>query len=192
MIRWLLVSGVCAALHVLSSPVGAQDAHGADKLVFIVRHAEKASATEPDPSLSDAGRARAEALAAVLRYADISDVIVTPRKRTTETAADVLRARQLVPTVVGFGANIAAHVREVAEAVRVSHGRAVLVVGHSNTVTAVITALGGPSLPELCDEQYAGLYILHLGGGMSTRMVRAEYGAADPPNAAACTSRTMR
>jgi phosphohistidine phosphatase SixA len=185
----LLVTLV-AALAV-STPSAAQGS-GGDKLVFIVRHAEKASATDPDPSLSDAGRARAAALAAALRDAGVSDVLVTPRKRTVETAAGVIAARQLTAHVVGFGASTSEHVAAVAAAVRQANGDAVLVVGHSNTVTLIIAALGGPRLPELCDPQYAGLYIVRLPRQGTPSLVRAQYGAADPPDAATCAANSMR
>jgi phosphohistidine phosphatase SixA len=183
-----LVLTLVVALAV-STPASAQSG---DKLVFIVRHAEKASATDPDPSLSDAGRARAAALAAALRDANVTDVLVTPRKRTVETAAGVIAARQLTAHVMGFGASTPEHVAAVAAAVRQTKGDAVLVVGHSNTVTLIIAALGGPRLPELCDPQYAGLYIVRLPRQGSPSLVRAQYGAADPPDAATCAANSMR
>ncbi|MBM3907675.1 MAG: histidine phosphatase family protein [Gemmatimonadetes bacterium] len=165
---------------------------GPDKLVFIVRHAEKANATDPDVSLSDAGRARARALEAALRDASVTDVLVTPRKRTHETASAVVAARQLTAHVVPFGANTAEHAALVAAAVRAATGRSVLVVGHSNTVTHIIAALGGPRLPELCDPQYAGLYIMRVPVDGAPTLIRAQYGAADPPDAANCAANSMR
>ncbi|MBW7932779.1 MAG: histidine phosphatase family protein [Gemmatimonadaceae bacterium] len=192
MSRLRLFIGLMAAFQMFVAPASAQQGAGADKLVFIVRHAEKASETDPDPSLSEAGKARAAALAVALRDAAITDVLVTPRKRTLETAADVISARQLTAHVVGFGANTTAHAAAVADAVRAAKGNAVLVVGHSNTVTMIIAALGGPKLPELCDPQYAGLYIVHLPAQGAPTLVRAQYGAADPPNAATCAANSMR
>jgi phosphohistidine phosphatase SixA len=171
-------------------------AHGqraaAEKLVFIVRHAEKANATEQDPSLSESGRARAVALAASLRDAGISDVLVTPRKRTHETAAVVTEARQLTAHVVPFGASTPEHVSAVAAAVRAAKGHAVLVVGHSNTVTHIVAALGGPRLPELCDAEYANLFIVRLPARGGPTFVRAHFGAPDPADAGTCAAAMMR
>ena len=62
--------------------------------VIIVRHAEKASETERDPSLSDAGRVRAAALDSVLADAKVVAILVTQYKRTAETAALVARLKQ--------------------------------------------------------------------------------------------------
>ncbi|MDP1890686.1 MAG: histidine phosphatase family protein [Gemmatimonadaceae bacterium] len=163
-----------------------------EKLVFIVRHAEKANATEQDPSLSEIGRARAVALAAALRDAGVSDVLVTQRKRTHETAAAVTEARQLIAHVVPFGASTPDHAAAVAAAVRKTKGDAVLVVGHSNTVTLIVAALGGPRLPELCDAEYSNLFIVRLPARGSPTFVRAHFGAPDPANAATCAAASMR
>jgi len=177
----------------LALPTGAsaQRASG-DKLVFIVRHAEKANATEQDPSLSDSGRARAVALAVALRDAGVSDVLVTPRKRTHETAAVVTQARQLTAHVVPFGASTPDHAAGVAAAVRKAKGNAVLVVGHSNTVTLIVAALGGPRLPDLCDAEYANLFIVRLPVRGAPTFVRAHFGAPDPANAGTCEAAMMR
>lgn len=177
----------------LALPAGAsgQRASG-EKLVFIVRHAEKANATEQDPSLSDAGRTRAMALAAALRDAGVNDVLVTPRKRTHETAAVLTQERQLTAHVVPFGASTPEHAAAVAAAVRQTKGNAVLVVGHSNTVTLIVAALGGPRLPELCDAEYANLFIVRLPVRGAPTFVRAHYGAPDPADAGTCAKASMR
>jgi phosphohistidine phosphatase SixA len=175
----------------LPTVLSGQQAAG-EKLVFIVRHAEKANATEQDPSLSESGRARAVALAAVLRDAGVTDVLVTPRKRTHETAVVVTQARQLTAHVVPFGASTPEHVAAVAAAVRSAKGNAVLVVGHSNTVTHIVAALGGPRLPELCDAEYANLFIVRLPARGAPTFVRAHFGVPDPADAGTCAAAVMR
>lgn len=180
-------------LVVLALPSAAPAQGGVgDKLVFIVRHAEKASATDPDPSLSEAGTARAAALAAALRDAQVTEVLVTPRKRTHETVAPTAAARALTAHVVGFGSSTPEHVAAVAAAVRAAPGNAVLVAGHSNTVTLIVAALGGPRLPELCDAEYANLFIVRLPVRGAPSLVRASYGASDPADANRCAASAMR
>src|SRR5262245_7501052 len=66
-------------------------------VVLVVRHAEKASPTAPDPSLSTAGRARARALAHVAGAASVDAIYVTQFKRTKETAAPLASELRLVP-----------------------------------------------------------------------------------------------
>lgn len=180
-------------LTALTLPTGAsaQRASG-EKLVFIVRHAEKANATEQDPSLSEIGRARAVALAAALRDAGVTDVLVTQRKRTHETAAVLTQAQQLTAHVVPFGASTPDHAAAVAAAVRKAKGNAVLVVGHSNTVTLIVAALGGPRLPELCDAEYSNLFIVRLPARGAPTFVRAHFGVPDPADAGTCAAAMMR
>jgi phosphohistidine phosphatase SixA len=185
--RLLLI--VCA-LGVLPNAMAAQSR--GDKLVFIVRHAEKANATEPDPSLSEAGQARAAALAVALRDAQVTDILVTSRKRTRETASVVADARQLVAHVVPLTPKTAEHILAVAAAVREAKGNAVLVVGHSNTVTGIIAALGAPKLPDLCDAQYANLFIVRLPARGEPSLIRTQYGTPDPADAGSCAAASMK
>ncbi len=69
-------------------------------VIFLVRHAEKASTGGNDPDLSLAGQKRADALARILRDSQITAVFVTEFKRTQETAAPTAKAAHLSPTVV--------------------------------------------------------------------------------------------
>ena len=172
------------AAHAKDGPAKDGPAEGG-ALVIVVRHAEKAAVPGDDPPLSEAGAARAAALARVLRDAPVRAVIVTPRRRTGETAAGVVAARGLTPVVVPFAANVADHARAVADAVRAAGGGTVLVVGHSNTVPAILAALGAPRLPDLCDAAYANLFVVRPGTTAAERatLVRASYGAADPADA---------
>jgi len=156
--------------------------------VVLVRHAEKGSAPANDPLLSEAGQARAGALAEALADAGVQAVIVTPLQRTRLTAARVLEQRGLTPQAVAISAT---HVADVARAVREHKGQVVLVVGHSNTIPAIVGALGGPKLPDLCDAQYAQLFTLVIPDQGTPSLVRSQYGTPDAPTAGDCT-RTMK
>ena len=156
-------------------------------LVVLVRHGEKAAAPAGDPSLSAEGSARAQALGALLRDVPVTTVVVTPTRRTNETATAAAQARGLTPESVGFGGGVPEHVNAVASAVRRNAGGIVLVVGHSNTVPAIVHALGGPVLPELCDPQYSQLFVLELpAAGGTPGLVRGTYGAPDRADAGTC------
>lgn len=158
-------------------------AQGSQTVVILVRHAEKGTMPANDPPLTDAGTARAKALAAVLVDANVQAVITTQLARTRDTARPLAEARHLVPEVVAAGG--AGHAHAVADAVRKHAGQTVLVVGHSNTVPAIIAALGGPKMPDICDSQYSNLFTLIL-DGTSVRLVRGSYGAASPDPAESC------
>ena len=177
------VSAFLLVVLVLALPLPAFAQATEPSLVVLVRHAEKAAEPADDPALSDAGRARAEALAAALRDAGVTAIVTTQFKRTRDTAQPLAAARGLQPEVVA-AAKGEAHAQAVAAAVRKHAGGVVLVVGHSNTVPAIIAALGGPRLPDLCDSAYADLFVLVPGAG-EARLVRSLYGAGDA-RAAGC------
>lgn len=156
--------------------------------VILVRHAEKAAVPGNDPPLSASGQARAVALGVALAEAHVTHVIVTSRQRTALTAAAVTRAGHLTPVVVPLGEGDSAHVAAVASAIRrVPRPDAVLVVGHSNTIPRIITALGGPPMPDLCDAEYSTIFVVQL-DARPIRVVRAHYGAPDGQGAGDCSA----
>ncbi|MEO8635746.1 MAG: histidine phosphatase family protein [Gemmatimonadales bacterium] len=175
-----LMAAVAAVVRV--APLAAQAS-----TVILVRHAEKASSTR-DAELSEAGRARAQALSAVLANYPLSAVIVSEYRRTQETAGPAATSNHLVPTVVPVSGDPTISATSVALVLRqLPAGSAALVVGHSNTLAPIIAALGGPRLPDLCDTEYATIYVLELSGaGPTPRLLRASYGLADPPEAGCC------
>lgn len=155
------------------------------QLVLLVRHAEKAEAPADDVALSAAGQARADALAAALAHANVDAIVTTQFRRTRETAGPLARRLGLEPIVVPAASDTRAHARAVAEVVR-GAGRTVLVVGHSNTVPAIIAALGGPDLDELCESDYDTLFVLALRAGGSASLTQSRYGEPDPAGASDC------
>jgi phosphohistidine phosphatase SixA len=155
--------------------------------VILVRHAERAAAPAGDPALTEAGIKRALDLAAALATARVSSIVTTQFQRTQLTAKPLADSLHLTPTVVRAGGPTLAHVDSVAAAVRRhSPGDVVLVVGHSNTIPAIIRALGGPIMPDLCDSQYSMLFVLEFPAAGAPRLIRAKYGAPDPPDSDGC------
>jgi broad specificity phosphatase PhoE len=129
---------------------------------------------------------RAHALAEALRDADVRAIITTEVRRTRDTAQPLATKLGLSPEVIQpeAGEELSAHAEKVATAVRRHEGETVLVVGHSNTVPAIIAALGGPQLPNICDALYANLFVLVPGA--EARLVQARYGALDPEPGPGC------
>ncbi len=161
-------------------------------LLLVVRHAEKVD-NSADPALSEVGMARARALAESLIDAKVEHVIVTQRQRTRLTAAPTMSARGLTPEEIGFGSSMDAHVAEVAAAARKQAGKVVLIVGHSNTVPAIVHALGGPKMPDLCDARYASLFAVVPGAvGTEARVVVSSFGVPDAPGAMTCAGMVPR
>ena len=155
--------------------------------VILVRHAEKAAAPANDPVLSAEGAQRAADLAVALASAHVTSVVTTQLQRTQLTAKPVLDAIGKAAIVVPVSSPVSAHVDAVAAAVRARPaGDVVLVVGHSNTIPAILAALGGPKLPDLCDGQYSVIFILEYPAAGAPHLIRAKYGAADPAGAESC------
>ncbi len=164
-------------------------ARAAADLVFLVRHAERAAEPAGDPGLTSVGAARAQALAQALADAGLKQIITTQFRRSQETAAPLAQQLQLPPQVLAARRGEAeAHLREIREAVLRQDGGALLIVGHSNTVPAIIAALGGPRLPDLCESSYQHLFMLRLPAqpGMPASLARLRYGEPSPAAEAAC------
>ncbi|HEX2205527.1 MAG TPA: phosphoglycerate mutase family protein [Longimicrobium sp.] len=176
-------------LLLLAFLVATTDAAAAQEeatVVILVRHAEKVTVdpNDRDPALTAAGETRARALAQALEGAGVDAVITTQFQRTRNTAKPVADALGITPAVIASGPNLLA---QIAEAVRTRHaGQTVLVVGHSNSVPGTIEALGGPKVAEICESQYANLFVMVLRAGEAPTLVRSRYGAADPAPGPEC------
>jgi broad specificity phosphatase PhoE len=144
------------------------------RTVFVVRHAEK-EATGADPSLTEAGRARAESLAALLADAGITAIYSTEFKRTQETAAPLAKRLGLSLTVVP-GKDVDALLSKVRALP--PDGRA-LIVGHSNTVPVLTQRLTGAKVAELTDADYDHLYVGTIRKGGHGEVLLFHFGAPD-------------
>ena len=153
-------------------------------VVILVRHAEKAVTPIQDPPLTEAGVARAYALATALLHMNVQAIITTELTRTRETARPFAEAHGLTLETVHTGGG-EAHAKAVAAAVRAHAGQTVLVVGHTNTIPEIIAELGGPKLPDICDSQYSGFYTLILRGNKAELSI-SSYGAPSPDPELTC------
>jgi phosphohistidine phosphatase SixA len=142
----------------------------APTLVVLVRHAEKEAAGD-DPILTEKGRERANRLAHVLSEGGLDAVYASQFRRTQETA-------EIVASAIGIDVGIvdARDVEGLAAQIRGEHaGQTVLVVGHSNTVPAVVRALGAEA-PEIPEDEYDDLFVVFV-EGEGARAVHLNYGA---------------
>jgi broad specificity phosphatase PhoE len=139
----------------------------AQPVVVIVRHAEKATSGGKDPDLSSAGRARADALARILKDSDITAIFTSEFKRTQETAAPTANSVHVAPTVVAA--------KDTAALVAKLHqlNSNALVVGHGDTILNIIKALGINSPINIPDEDYSELLIVTLGA--KPQLLRLHY-----------------
>ena len=143
--------------------------------VIVVRHAEKMD-NSSDPELSAAGAVRAQALVNVVRDAKIARIITTQFRRTRATAEPTATALGITPLVIPASPT---HVQAIADTVRAHPGTSFLIVGHSNTVPAIVAALGAPAPAAICDSEYDNLFVVTLmSDGRPPVVVQTHYGVA--------------
>ena len=153
--RMLPASVLClAALAPSICPAAAAAA------VFVVRHAEKQSeANDRDVPLSEAGRARARRLAAMLHDAGIVAIYSTDTVRTRTTAEPLASASKIEPVLYDSSGPDAW--KTLADRILREHrGDNVLVVGHSNTIAPLVEALGCKDRVTVGAQEYDGLWIV--------------------------------
>lgn len=178
--RLSFLSAACLLTTSLALP-----ARAVPDLVIVVRHAEKAVEGGNDPALSPAGEQRAQALAQALAGLRVNAIVTTQYQRTRATATPLAQALGLQPQVIETRrGDMPGHVQAVADAVRAQTG-AVLVVGHSNTVTPLLAALGGPKLPELCETSFHHVFVLQP-AATPLRWTQLAYGAPSAAPQAGC------
>ncbi|HEY0104243.1 MAG TPA: phosphoglycerate mutase family protein [Brevundimonas sp.] len=144
--------------------------------VIIVRHGEKADASA-DPVLSDAGQARALALAEHLNDAHPSVILTSPLQRTRLTAAPTAEHHSVTSEAVPLDGGPGPHVAAIVARVRsLPQDATVLIVGHSNTVPLIARALGYADAADMPECEYDRVTTLHLMGDAAHGMV-SRYGA---------------
>jgi 2,3-bisphosphoglycerate-dependent phosphoglycerate mutase len=142
-------------------------AANAAPVIFIVRHAEKATSGGNDPDLSLEGKKRADALARILKDLQITSVFVTEFKRTQATAAPTARATHVSPTVVP-----ANDIGALVEKLRALNGNA-LVVGHGNTIPDLLKALGITTPVSIPEDDYTEIFAVLVGD--EPHLIRLHY-----------------
>lgn len=136
----------------------------AQKVLFVVRHAERADdgaaagqmQAQTDPPLSAIGQARATRLAAMLADAGVAAVYATEYRRTQDTARPLATRLGVELTTIG-----ARNQDELVSTLRTRHADdVVLVVGHSNTVPAIVQAFGDSPGLTLAEDEYSSLFLV--------------------------------
>lgn len=145
--------------------------------VIFVRHAEKASVPTEDAGLSPAGQRRVEELRRQLVDADvvagIDAVYSTPFRRTEETARPIADALGL-PVFTYDVADTEAIIEYI---VREHKGKIILVVGHSNTLPALMADMGASKkVPPIAEDEYDNIYIVSIPWFGKTKTIRLRYG----------------
>ena len=169
-----VLGAICFAIFATCMPADA----GAQQLVFVVRHAEKID-NSADAVLSAAGETRAQRLAEMLAAASIAIIYTTQYQRTVQTAAPLAKRLGIDTNIVPAKetetllAKIRTHGKTFGNALGKS--RAVLVVGHSNTVPAILKGLGHTADIVIADDEFDNLFAIIVQPAGPPMLMRLKY-----------------
>jgi broad specificity phosphatase PhoE len=135
----------------LSSFLSAQDL----TTIYLVRHAEKVDSSR-NSDLTEQGKIRAEAYANLLQEQPVTHVFSTAFVRTRNTAAPTAFVHSL--DVETYDADKANPFVSMLKTLTGS----VLVVGHSNTIPALVNLLTGEHFNDLDESVYDKVFIVKL------------------------------
>ncbi len=147
------------ALLLFISLVSLEVSAQTDVTTFIlVRHAEKSKDDPRDPTLSEEGMKRAEALNTLMKQADIAALYSSPYKRTKSTVQPIAEAKGLeVQTYDPRGSDF---LKDIMEKYK---GKTVVISGHSNTTPLLANVLtGSDKFKQLSEDDYSKIYIVSI------------------------------
>ncbi len=125
---------------------------------FLVRHAEKEEGGS-DPMLSEIGVVRAERLGHIFRKLGLDGIYSSDYYRTKDTCKPTANQHKMDITIYNVQDQTASfeHFKEL------GHNKKMLVVGHSNTIPALLNYLTQTEeYPTMPHEQYDRLFIVSL------------------------------
>jgi broad specificity phosphatase PhoE len=144
-------------------------------VVVLARHAEQDLGVLQDPPLSAEGERRAERLAQMFGHAKgvghLDAIYVSDARRTQQTAMPLAErlGEQAVPVPA---ADIKGTISRV---MREHEGGTVMIIGHSNTVPALIRELSGIEVGRIAADEYDTLYVVSIPTFGHASVLRIEY-----------------
>jgi phosphohistidine phosphatase SixA len=146
----------------------------ATTVVFVVRHAEVESVSDPDPNLSVDGRERAARLARMLSQAQpvrgIDSIFASEYRRTHQTVTPLSETLALPVNLVP-----SATWNDLARRITRGHrGEYVLVCGSLNTVPQIVEALTGQTV-TLREDEYDAMFMVFVPQISKKKVVRIRY-----------------
>jgi broad specificity phosphatase PhoE len=153
-------------LTISSSDIAAQD-----KLVILVRHAEKADATSPDPDLSVEGKDRAQRLVKAIGKYRPGAFYSTNFKRTRDTVAPLAAKRKKEVQVYD-----ARKPKDLFDTILKSETKRHVVSGHSNTIPGVANLITKKDLFKNLDEsEYTVIWLIRIKKGKVVKVELLDY-----------------
>jgi broad specificity phosphatase PhoE len=136
----------------------------AQQTVFLIRHAEKIVTNDKDPALTEAGIARANGLVDLFNNAKPSAIFATQFQRTQLTAKPLSEAIDVPITVLEINAdNTDQYPTLLMEKICVLPKESnVLVVGHSNTLPAIVEAWTIETVKPIADDEHNRFFMVKI------------------------------
>jgi len=144
--------------------------------VIVIRHAEKEAGNLVDPQLSAAGEARAALLERMFGDAKgpgrLDAIYSSPALRNRLTAAPLAAQLGIAP-IVAPADDAKGLVRRV---LREHSGGRVLIIGHVNTVPAIVSELSARNdIPGIDERDYAVMYVVTVPRIGRANLLRMSY-----------------
>ena len=128
--------------------------------IYMLRHAEKAGQPTDDPPLNDLGKQRAQKLMYLLGEIEFQTIYSSDYLRTKNTVKPLAEAKSLTTEIYD------AHDKSfIQKALSQNTGGNYLIVGHSNTIPALVNYLTGEdAYGQLEESEYDKLFVVTLAG----------------------------
>ena len=154
----LLVSMFLISLSACGTAVDQNGIEETATTYVLVRHAEKANDGTKDPVLTKQGQERAERLTQMLLPTKVDVIYSTNYQRTRQTVMPL--AEKLDLEVIAYNPFDKKAFLDLQEG---TQGKTVLIVGHSNTVPAMVNQLiGKEQVNQLEEDEYDKLFIVSI------------------------------
>lgn len=142
-----------------------------DKLVILVRHAEKADATSPDPDLSAAGKERAQRLLKAIGKYRPGAFYSTDFKRTRDTVTPLAAKRGKQVQLYD-----ARKPQDLFDMILKSGTKRHVVSGHSNTIPGLVNLITKKDIfKNLDDSEYTVIWLIRIKDGKVTKVELLDY-----------------
>jgi len=145
--------------------------------IVLLRHAEKQVGAINDAPLTPEGELRAARLAQMFgdaaTFGRVARIYVSDTRRSQQTAAGLAQRLALKPIIVEGKSDPSDLARRV---LHENRGERALVVGHSNTVPALVAALAGvDDVPAMGEEEFDTVYVVTVPTIGHANVLRLKY-----------------
>ena len=145
-----------------------------NKLIILVRHAEKAaleSAGNPDPELSEAGKQRAERLVKVIGRYRPGAVYSTNYRRTRDTVTPIANKRKKPVQIYD-----PSRPQDLLAEIMSSKTKRFVIAGHSNTVPGLANLITKKDIfKNLQESEYTVIWLIRIKNGAVTEVRLLDY-----------------